>query len=310
MHMEALPRRRSKREADALYFSGVLMEEPVAATVLLNDGGGAACLGLLRCVNDQESLERFGSELAEALWELGCRRVLGPTGLSPRLESGVLHSYFGETPPLHTAYNPPYLPELVESIWEPVATTQLFHTLIPPELPAMNRQPAQIVPLKLARLAGDLLPLFQVACPQVDELAPTTVEEVNFLLHWLQNWPLYGWLAQVGEQPVGFILLQPDLAPALKRAHGGRNLAWRLWLNWRSRRPVRAGRLLFGAVLPEWRRRGIANQLWRQALYTAQRQGWRSLTVGPVELDTPAAHFLIHMGTKAQQRYVIYGGDL
>jgi ribosomal protein S18 acetylase RimI-like enzyme len=143
------------------------------------------------------------------------------------------------------------------------------------------------------------------------EALPTPgTEDVTFLLQWLHVWPLYGWLAQVDDQPVGFILMQSDLARALRRANGGRNLAWRLWLNWRSWRPARSGRLLFGAVLPEWRGQGIGGHLWRQAIRSGQAQGWQSLTIGPVTTDAPAAHFLTKQGAQVQQRYRLYGSDL
>jgi GNAT superfamily N-acetyltransferase len=289
------------------------MEEPVAAAVILADtrpAAGVAYISLLHCVNDPESLERLWGEIMEHLWTLGCRRVLGPTGLSPYLEQGVLHNYFHVTPPLHTPYNPPYLPELVEGLLEPVLSSQLFHRRIPAVLPVEESQSAQLIPLDATRLAGDLLPLFAAACSPLDDLPPPDAEDVTFLLHWLRVWPLYGWLAQVEEQPVGFILMQPDLARALRRANGGRNLAWRLWLNWRSQQPARSGRLLFGAVLPEWRGQGIGGQLWRQALRTGQVHGWQSITVGPVAVDSPAAYFLTQQGAQAQQRYVLYEREL
>jgi GNAT superfamily N-acetyltransferase len=122
--------------------------------------------------------------------------------------------------------------------------------------------------------------------------------------------PLFGWLAQVKDQPVGFILLQPDLAPALKWANGGRMLPWQLWLQWRSRRRVRQGRLLYGAVLPAWRKQGIGRQLWTQALQVAHAQEWQCLTIGPVPADSPASSFLTQQGAEAQQRYVLYGSEL
>jgi len=125
----------------------------------------------------------------------------------------------------------------------------------------------------------------------------------------LAAWPLSGWLAQVDDKSVGFILLQPDLAGSVQSAHGGRNPLWRLWLTWRSQRPVRAGRLLYGAVLPAWRNQGIGRQLWRKALDTAQQVGWQTLTIGPVTDATPGAAFLGKQGAQAQQKYRLYSSE-
>ena len=122
--MEALPRRRTASDySGGTGFGGAFMEEPVAATVMLADErrqDGTAYLSLLHCVNDNETLERLLGAVMENLWEAGCQRVIGPTGLSPHLQSGALQNFFHLAPPLHTPYNPPYVPELLESVMEPI----------------------------------------------------------------------------------------------------------------------------------------------------------------------------------------------
>lgn len=317
IYTEALPRRKAPARRDSQSMLGLgggsFFEEPVAATVALCDPrrrDGTAYLALLRCANDSESLERLLGRLAEALWAAGCRRVIGPTGLSPYLGTGVLQDYWDQLPPLHTPYNPPYLPEIVSDSLRPLGRSQLYHLDIPSEsLPAPSAR-AQLVPLEPARLTMDLLPLFQAACPSWARFPPPDVEEAAFLLRWLGRWPLYGWLAQVDTDPVGFILLQPGLAPRLQLTNGGRNLLWRLWLAWASRRPVQHGRLLFGAVLPEWRGRGIGRQLLHQALATGRDEGWQTLSIGPLPSTAPACAFLEHYGAQRRQTYVLYQGDL
>jgi GNAT superfamily N-acetyltransferase len=167
-------------------------------------------------------------------------------------------------------------------VWDPVQTGQLYHIEIPAEAPPAVYSTVEFSPLAAPRLARDLFALFEAACTGQDALPPPDRIEVSFMLDWLQTWPLHGWLAEIDGQPIGFILLQPDLAHGVLRAGGGRNWAWRLWLKWRSRQPVREGRLLYGAVLPAWRGHGIGRRLWQQALYTAHVQGCRTLTIGPV----------------------------
>ncbi|HRV91512.1 MAG TPA: GNAT family N-acetyltransferase [Anaerolineae bacterium] len=51
------------------------------------------------------------------------------------------------------------------------------------------------------------------------------------------------------------------LARQLRRSNGGRNTFWRWWLKWADHQPAPAGRILYLAVLPEWRRRGIGRHL-------------------------------------------------
>jgi GNAT superfamily N-acetyltransferase len=313
-HLEAMARRRQRTAAPlgAPSFSGAWMEEPVAVTALLpgrSTPAGVAYLALLHTVNHVETMERFWGDLLEVLWGEGRRRVLGPTGLSPLLPAGVLQNYFHVTPPLHTPYNPPYLPEVLESVLQPVQEFELYHLAIP-ETVSVQSDKIQLEPFAPQRLAQDLLPLFGECVPRLEDGGPPDAAEVCFILEWVQNGPLYGWLAAVAGAPVGFVLLQPDLAPSVQRAGGGRNPAWRLWLAWRSRQPVQAGRLLYGGVAPAWRRQGVGRRLWQQGLAMARQFGWRSLTIGPVMTDSAAAHFLRRQGAEPRQRYLVYGGEL
>ncbi len=72
----------------------------------------------------------------------------------------------------------------------------------------------------------------------------------------------------------------------------------------------RPGVRFFGDVLPEWRNRGIGQQLWRQALQTAQQQQWQSLTIGPVAEGAASATFLKKWGAQPRQHYVLYASEL
>ncbi len=165
-------------------------------------------------------------------------------------------------------------------------------------------------PFDPSRLAKDLLPLLITACSPSADLPPPDTEEAAFLLRRLGLAPLHAWLAHVDEQPVGFTLLQPDLAPLMRRTNGGRHLPWRLWLAWRSRGPVSQGRVLYGAVSPRWQGQGIGSQLLHQALITAQRQGWETLSIGPLPEVALACIFLENRGARARQTYRFYQRNL
>ena len=123
-------------------------------------------------------------------------------------------------------------------VLSPLARSRLYRLEVPDELPPAPSSRANLVPLEPDRLAADLLPLLIAACPAWAGFVPPDAEEAGFLLNWLGQWPLFGWLAEVDLEPVGFVLLQPELAPRLRRGGGGRNPLWRLWLTWAGRRPV------------------------------------------------------------------------
>ncbi len=314
-YIEAVPRRQPSNAFGPPLATLPLLGRSVVATVLLPDPrrqDGTAYLGLLHCVNDTGTLKVLLDSLGELLRAQGCRRVIGPTGLSPHLGSGLLQDYWSDVPPLHTPYNPPYMPEVVGHVLRPLARSQLYHLDVPPESPPTAATPAKLTPLDPSRLSSDLLPLFVTACPAWPraDFPPPDEAEAEFLLRQLGPWPLWGWLAELDDKPVGFVLLQPDLAPHLKQAGGGRRWWWRLWLAWAARRRTRQGRLLFMAVSPEQRRQGVGSQLLRQALALAREQGWQRLTSGPIPSVGPANKFLQHHGATPRQTYLLYQQDL
>lgn len=308
VHVEAFYRRAESDAHSPLAAGPInsLSERPLATTALLRDPrrrDGTAYLGLYHAANEEESTDHLLSYLVDQLLDAGCSRLVGPTGLSPYLGAGALQDRWDLYPPLHTPYNPPYLPELLEQSLRPFRRGRLYHAEA--TAPTAVAGPATLLPLAPGRLADDLLPLLAAASENRTGFAPPDAAEAAFLLRW---WGvgLFGWLAAVDDEPVGFLLLQPDWGPQLRRAGGGRTLLWSLWLRLRRKAAVTAGRVLAGGVLPQWRRQGIGRQLWQQALHTAHEWGWAQLTVGPVWEGETAVAFLQSQDAAPVQRYALY----
>ncbi len=321
--IEALRKKKGSARAihppfsPGMIFSDPLLEVPVAATVALlshKSGDRIAYLALLHCANDLEALTRLLDDLFELLLEIGCRKVVGPTGISPHLGSGILQDSWHQIPPMYTPYNPPYLPELVARLLDPVMTYKLYHLNVHQDIPKefFNGKTREvcIVPLETNTLPKDFPLLFAETCSHIDAIPSPDVDEVSFLLRWLGEWPLIGSLALIENRPVGFILMQPDLSPVMLKAKGGRNPLWRSWLMWNSRRAALHGRVLFGGVVSEWRNRGIGHHLLAQALLTARVMKWQTLRIGPIPCNTSASAFLESCGAVPQQTYSIYQRDL
>ncbi len=80
-----------------------------------------------------------------------------------------------------------------------------------------------------------------------------------------------------------------------------RKFLWRIWLHWRSQRTVNQGHILWGGVLPGYRRQGIGRQLWQKAIQRGIEQSWKMLTIGPLPTSAEGNGFLQAMGAKVQQ---------
>ena len=319
LHVQAVRRRvasRSDGDFGVGYgLSTSVFEETVAAAVLLTDPrmeDRTAYLAFPHIVNDEACLDRLLEGVMEQLWERGYRRLVGPIGVSPALGVGALLNYFNLTPPLHTPYNAPYVPELLAQSLEPIHEQQLFVAVPTPHADAAHANagggPAILAPAAISALTGPLLPLLQSACAS-DLFPAPDAEEARFLADVIGQWPSTLWVAEMEGTPVGFVWLQGDYAPVLRRSHGGRNPLWRPWIAYQRERPMRAGRLLLGGVLPAWRGQGIGRQLWRHALATSHAAGWATLTVGPVDVRSSGAAFLTAQGATPQQRYTLFAGE-
>jgi len=191
----------------------------------------------------------------------------------------------------------------------PLGQSHLYQkTVESPPLPQDG--PAILSPIRPQRLAGDLFPVFRSGFTGLHDLPAPDQPEAAFVLAWTASWPIEAWLATINEEPVGFVMVQPDLSDQLRRANGGRNPLWREWLHWRQRAPVSGGRVLYLGVIDHWRRQGIGRQLWQQALAVGYARGWQRLVAGPVADESDAVAFLQRMGATQRQHYTTYYLDI
>ena len=310
VRVEAMPGRpNSSGEWRAPGLSGSFMEQTVAAAVLLADPrrrDRTAYLGLLSVANDVESLERLLTTALEQSWARGCSRLVGPTALSPHLGYGALLDHFNLFPPLYSPYQPPYAPEVLAAVLEPVQTRRLY--VAEPAAASAATDPARVRTLALAAddTATHALLTTLLAAQDGDDFPPPDADEAAFLLEWWGALPMTVLVAEVGQTPVGCLLLQPDLSAALRWANGGRHWWHRLWPAWRCARRASAGRVVAWCVKPAYRRRGIGRQLWQTALTMAHQRGWREVGVGPVAEGGVAAATLTRLGAQPRQRYTLY----
>lgn len=310
LHLEALPGRPRSlaRTGTAPIDGSPMFEVPVGTALTLRHpqaAQDAAFLSMWHLVNDEESVERLLDYVLAELRPEGVRRLVGPVHPSLCLPYGVLASDWNVLPPLHTPYYPPFAADLLGKILAPAVASRLY-TLNATSLEVAANAPARLRLFDPQRLAAELLPLLAHTVEADPQLPPPDGLAAAYLLAWLRLWPWQGWLAEIGDAPVGFVVIQPDLAVALRQARGGRPWWGRLWLRWASGKSTRAGRIVLGGVLPAFQRQGIGRQLLGQAVQAAQEQGWQTLTIGPLPEDAPAARLLQAAGARPRQWYQTY----
>ena len=309
MVVEAMPQRKQRQPntMDEPVVFNSTFEVPVLNTAVFIDPrrrDHTAYFGLFDCVNDSETVERWLNQMRELLRGAHIARLVGPVGLSPFLGSGVLQDNWHLPPPMHTAYHPPYLAELMSHHFRTISQQRLYHIPVPEQVALDDR--VALRPLHHRHLSTGLKYLFansldnRLGIPRPDPV------EIEFLLRWMGEPAPFGWTAYLNEKIAGFVLLQADVGQHLRRLKGGRFWWHRLaWHGMKNRR-VKHGRLLFGGVHPDFQHQGVGTQLLRQALQAAKERGWETLTVGPVDGRETAVSFLEKHGGIPQQTYHLY----
>jgi GNAT superfamily N-acetyltransferase len=316
--LEAMPRPESRGTLAGLGLHAPLDDAIVATTLPLVDRRAqptTTFLAMMTFANDDETLDRLLQLVWERTAEVGSQRLVGPSPLAPAFVHGALMDSFHVPPPLHTPYNAPYAPEMLEQALEPLTTSRLWHLDLAGYAVAPAPPGITIAPVAPERLAGDLLPILRAALsgPSGGPGAPVLPDavEMEFALRtWGEAGPLLALLATVEGEPAGWLLAQAETGPLLRRLRGGRPLWARALLQVRGRdrllAAADAGRLLLGGVAAENQGQGVGRALLAALVAHGRTAGWRTLAIGPVYDGTPAAGFLAAHGAQPRQRYTLF----
>ena len=122
--------------------------------------------------------------------------------------------------------------------------------------------------------------------------------------------PEYVWLAEVEDEPVGFILCVPDINVALKKINGrlttfGLPIGLAKLLYYKSR--LKSVRLVALGVLPKFRRHGIAEMLVLRSIEEAMvKRGCAGEASLILENNVMMNRFLEAIGLEKYKTYRIY----
>jgi GNAT superfamily N-acetyltransferase len=283
------------------------------------------CFGLFECVEDAWVASALINAAADWLRSKGREEMMGPIDYSTNYVCGLLVEGFEFPPTLLTAHNPPYYESLMEGAgfrkvtdfyawWfsEPAEAATRLRRLA---ASVKRRHSATIRPgdLKDFRAeAGRLREIYNEAWKDNWGFVPFTEREFEFLAKELKQLvvPEFTLIAEVGAEPVGFILCVPDINVALRKINGrltnfGLPIGLAKLLYYKSR--IRTARLIALGVKPKYRRGGIAEMLVLRIIEDAMLQ--RGFT-GELSMTLEDNHlinrFLSAIGAKKYKTYRIY----
>src|SRR2546430_12225991 len=193
------------------------------------------CFGLFESVQDRQVAAALFDAAFAWLRTKGRDEVIGPIDYSTNYVCGLLVYGFQHPPTLLTSHNPPYYRELIESCgftkakdwyaWWFADPSKAVAHLRPLVARFQRRYPAAIRPANLKNLQNEsrrLREIFNQAWQKNWGFVPFTQAEIDFMTEELK--PLLAsdlaWIAEIGNEPVGFILCLPDINVVLRDING------------------------------------------------------------------------------------------
>lgn len=196
----------------------------------------AAFFGFFESVDDPAVSRRLFEAVFDWTRQSGLPRLLGPMNPTTNDECGLLVEGFDSPPVIMMTYNPRYYVTLVEAAGFRKAKDLLaFHmdlAKIPMDRLARiaakikQRDPNLVFrPVRRKTLEQDLAKVKEVYNAAWEDnwgFVPMTNAEMDFMAARLKPLLMEGlvWLAEVGSEPVGFLLALPDYNIALKPLRG------------------------------------------------------------------------------------------
>lgn len=288
-------------------------------------GERTAFFGFFESVNDPE----VSAGLFESVfdWARGrtLHRVLGPVNPSLNEECGLLVDGFDASPVIMMPYNPRYYMDLIAragfvkakdllAFRRDIAGSSIERLDRIVEVFRRRQKDITIRPLRKAALEQDLQKIknvYNTAWELNWGFVPMSDAEIDFMAARLKPLLFEGivWLAEINQEPIGFLLALPDFNEALKPLRG-RLLTPRLLgllpyaFGWKRPRIARV--LVLGVKAP-YRNRGIESVMLAEALRAGYAAGFQVCEASWTLEDNVAVNRLIEsLGGQVYKTYRIY----
>ena len=287
------------------------------------------CFGLFESIDDRDVAAALFEAAASWLRKKGRTEIMGPIDYSTNYICGLLIDGFQFPPTILTAHNPPYYQRLIESCgFAKVKDWYAWWFADPSKAVAHLRRlakrfntrcPAVIRPANLKTLRQEsrrLREIYNQAWEKNWGFVPFTEAEIEFMTGELK--PLlvaeFAWIAEIGDEPVGFALCLPDVNVALRHLNGrltrfGLPIGLIKLLFYKRR--IRKGRLIALGVIEKYRRAGIAEMLVLRVIEEAMvKRGFTGELSMTLEDNLMINRFLEAIGAQRYKTYRIFQSTL
>ena len=282
------------------------------------------CFGLFESIDDIDVARALFDAAADWLRRRGRTEIIGPIDYSTNYVCGLLIDGFEHSPTLLTAHNPPYYSSLIEACGFVKAKDWYAWWFSDFPEPAQRlrkiaeargrKHHIKIRPINLKDIVGEaarIRTVYNQAWQKNWGFVPFTEAESEYMAKELRPLILANatLIAEIGEQPVGFVIGVPDINVALRHINGrltrfGLPIGLIKLLYYRLK--IRTGRLIALGVVEKYRHAGIAEMLVLHLMDEAFRRGFTGELSMTLEDNVMVNRFIEAMGAAKYKTYRIY----
>ncbi len=281
-------------------------------------------------------LARRDGQVAAALFDAagdwarlrGRNEIMGPIDYSTNYMCALLIDGFEHPPTLLTSHNPPYYQRLIEDYG--FAKARDWYAWWFSEFPAPAERLRRIATARAGKLGVKIRPVNLKRIESESQRIRTIYNQA-----WKKNWgfvpfteaemdhmakemkplivPEAMLIADIDNEPVGFVIGVPDINVALRHINGrltrfGLPIGLIKLLYYRLK--TRTGRLIALGVVEKYRRAGIAEMLVLQLMDEAFKRGFTGELSMTLEDNVMVNRFIEAMGADRYKTYRIYNKTL
>ena len=277
--------------------------------------------GFFECADDPEAASALFEQAESWLRGRGLDASRGPVSPSMNHECGLLVEGFEHPPVMMTPWSPPYLGGLVEKAGYGKAQDLFGYYLSAAEVPERIERLAERTKRKTGITFRSLDPsiLKQEARRILELYCEAWADNWGFVPpSWDEFWhsakelklvlaPRYSFVAEVGDQVVGFWMVTKDVNDVLRGIPDGRLWPWNVARLLSGLRHVEGHRLVLLGLTDEYRGRGLMSLFAYEAARRAQAAGARGAEASWVLESNDALNGpLASLGYDPYKRWRIY----
>jgi ribosomal protein S18 acetylase RimI-like enzyme len=254
--------------------------------------------------------------------------MIGPIDYSTNYVCGLLIAGFEHPPTLLTSHNPPYYVGLIESCgftkakdwyaWWFSRYPEPAERLRKIASTRAGKYGVTIRPINLKNITEEgqrIRAVYNQAWQKNWGFVPFTEAEADHMAKELKPliMPQGTLIAEIGDEPIGFVIGVPDINVALRHVNGrltrfGLPIGLIKLLYYRTK--IRTGRLIALGVVEKYRRSGIAEMLVLQLMDEAFKRGFTGELSMTLEDNVMVNRFIEALGASRYKTYRIYSRSL